>query len=195
MAEPGNFMKGWLLDKKWRVVLGGILLVAVPILGLAFFVYFTMAQSLEALLVQTCRDNVADCVYAVTAKLDGDITIGKLFASRLLLHGEILKNDQPGLTSHLKTLLAISSSFERAIITSPQGILLADYPPDPEMPGQRFLLSGLVPRGFPAMDPQRLGRELQQANDAMQVHQQQLAESNDRLTVASKTKSDFLANM
>ena len=42
---------------------------------------------------------------------------------------------------------------------------------------------------------QRLGRELQQANDAMQVHQQQLAESNVRLTEASKAKSDFLANM
>ena len=42
---------------------------------------------------------------------------------------------------------------------------------------------------------QRLGRELQQANDAMQVHQQELAETNDRLTEASKAKSDFLANM
>ena len=354
-------MKGWLLEKQWRVVLGGILLVAVPILGLALFVYFTMAQSLEALLVQTCRDNVADCVYAVTAKLDGDITTGRLFASRLLLHGEILKKDQPGLTSHLKTLLTISSSLERAVITSPQGVLLADYPPDPELLGRNFSsrdwyrgvsrqwtpyvsdyyqrraaprnlvfslaipiksqdnhilgilvmqpkadyfqvalgrtekkrvaitiidrdgrviyfsgpkreqsedissyplirklrqgLSGeekitalhgwktviaayrpapwgwgviaessikeamapftsatlsltifsavmLLLGGFGAyrgidliLSVQRLGRELQQANDAMQVHQHQLAESNDRLTVASKTKSDFLANM
>ena len=150
-------MKGWLLRKKWRVVLGGILLVAVPVLSLAFFVYFTMAQSLEELLVQTCRDDAADCVYAITAKLDGDLTIGRLFTSRLSVHAEILKNDQPALTSQLQTLLTISSSFERAVITSPRGILLADYPPDPGDAGRRFLLSGLVPRGCPAMGPLRIG--------------------------------------
>ena len=42
------------------------------------------------------------------------------------------------MTSHLQTLLTVSSSFERAVITSPQGILLADYPPDPEVLGHDF---------------------------------------------------------
>ena len=131
-------MKEWLLRKKWRVVLGGILLVAIPVLSLAAFVYLTMAQSLETLLVQTCRDDAADCVYAITAKLDGDLAMGKLFASRLLLQEAILKNDQPMMTSQLQTLLTGSSSFERAVITSPQGILLADYPSVPEVLGQDF---------------------------------------------------------
>lgn len=131
-------MKEWLLKKKWRVVLGGILMVAVPVLGLAAFVYFTMAQSLETLLVQTCRDDAADCVYAITAKLDGDLAMGKLFTSRLLMHEAILQDDRPSMTSQLQTLLTGYSSFERAVITSPQGILLAGYPPVPEVLGQDF---------------------------------------------------------
>ena len=354
-------MKGWLLRKKWRVVLGGILLVAVPVLGLAALVYSTMARSLETLLVQTCRDDAADCVYAITAKLDGDLAMGAIFTTRLLMHEAILKDDRPGMTDSLQTLLTVAGSFERAFIASPQGVLLAVYPPSPEVLGQDFsfrdwyrgvsrnwtpyvsdyyqkmaepgnlvfslaipiksqderILGILVmqpkadyfqvplgrterkrvainiidrngrviyfsgqkleqsenisshslvqklrqgrsgeekapslhgrgmviaayrpgPCGWgviaetpiqEAMAPftsailsltlftaamlllggygayrgidlilsvQRLGRELQQANDAMQVHQQQLVETNARLTEASKTKSDFLANM
>ena len=61
----------------------------------ASFVYLPWPRAWRALLVQTCRDDAADCVYAITAKLDGDLAMGQLFTSRLVVHEAILKDDRP----------------------------------------------------------------------------------------------------
>src|SRR5208337_1138307 len=39
---PGDLMKRWLSEKKWRVIISGFFITALPIIGLTLFVYFEL---------------------------------------------------------------------------------------------------------------------------------------------------------
>ncbi|MEW6658992.1 MAG: ATP-binding protein [Thermodesulfobacteriota bacterium] len=131
-------MKEWLLQQRWRVILAGALLGAVPVLSLAFFVYLTLARNLEKLLIDVCRENAGDCVQAITDRLNGNLALGQSYACRPLIQAALQNDDREKLRSHLQQLVTGSDSLERAFIASPQGVLLADYPSDPKVHGQDF---------------------------------------------------------
>lgn len=131
-------MKEWLLQKKWRVMLAGMLLGAVPVLSLAFFVYLTLARNLEELLIDACRDHAANSVQAITDRLNRDLALGLAYASRPLVRTALQEGDRQKMRPHLQQLVGKDKSLERAFIASPQGILLADYPSDPKVQGQDF---------------------------------------------------------
>jgi len=131
-------MKEWLLQQRWRVMSVGLLLVAVPVLSLAFFVYLTMARDMERMLFASCRDQAAACVQAVTDKLHADLALGQVYARRPSMLAGLQQGDRQKLLMNLRDLVDRSGSFERAFVASPQGVLLADYPSDPKVQGQDF---------------------------------------------------------
>lgn len=131
-------MKEWLLQQKWRTVLASMLLVAVPVLSLAFFVYLTMVRDLQKVLIEACSDHAADCVQAISERLNRDLARGRAYASRPLVQ-EFLREGRPEkLRPHLQQLVLEAGSVERVFISSPQGVLLIDYPSDPKVRGQDF---------------------------------------------------------
>jgi signal transduction histidine kinase/CheY-like chemotaxis protein len=138
VADAETMVKEWLLQRRWRVILAGMLLVAVPVLSLAFFVYLTMARDLEKLLIAASRDYAGDCVQAITDRLDRDLARGQAYASRPLMQALLREGHLDKVRFHLQQLVTGTDSLERAFISSPQGVLLTDYPSDPKVHGRDF---------------------------------------------------------
>jgi hypothetical protein len=70
-------MKTWLLAGRWRIVLAGILVVAAPLIALASYVYFDLADHLERLALERKRDHVEHVVHVIGDKLKTTIAIGR----------------------------------------------------------------------------------------------------------------------
>jgi len=74
-------MKEWLMEKRWRIILAGILVVAVPLVGLAVFVKLEATSMLEErIMTDNSRLSFA-AADIIAGRLQRDMTIGKLFVS------------------------------------------------------------------------------------------------------------------
>jgi len=121
-------MKQWLLDKRYRVIAAGVLVAALPLACLALYAYGALTQNLQRTKLDEHRA-LADHVCAhLEEKLDGDVAFGTSYAARLLFIRALLADDRSELERHLRSLVETSGNIERALVTSPQGIILADYP-------------------------------------------------------------------
>ncbi|MEW6602460.1 MAG: ATP-binding protein, partial [Nitrospirota bacterium] len=131
-------MKEWLLRKRWRIILAGILMVAVPLLSLAAFVKFSVTSALEGRIIKETEWFSKIAANQIEERLRSDIRVGRAFVTRPLILAAVKKLDRTEMTSHLKMLIGDFQSLERAFIASPKGVLLADYPVDPGVHGKDF---------------------------------------------------------
>lgn len=137
-AEKESKLKRWFLEKRWRIILSGILITAMPVLGLAFFVYFGVTDDLERMVIEENQMYANLCTRQIEEKLNSDIAFGRAYAARPYLIAGLQRGDRKELDMHLKNLIKNSNTIERAFITSPKGIELADYPHDPLVIGKDF---------------------------------------------------------
>ena len=131
-------MKEWILRKRWRIILSGILIVAVPLLGLALFINFEVTTVLEERIINENRTLAQLGAKIIEDKLKGDIAYGRAYAARPYLLEGMQRGDKKEMDKHLKNLMENSSMIERAFITTPKGIQLANYSETPETIGKDF---------------------------------------------------------
>jgi signal transduction histidine kinase/CheY-like chemotaxis protein len=127
-----------LMTAKWRIILAGTLISAAPLIGLALFVYISVTDELEKLSSDQQQAVANSAANILDEKLRGAITFGSVFVSRDTLEAGIISGNVKVMRRNLKDIVEMSDSMERVFITSPKGILLADYPAEPTVLGKDF---------------------------------------------------------
>lgn len=120
-------MKNWLLEKRWRIILSGMVIVALPIIALSSFVYFVLIGHVRETVIEAEKNASIEIASHIQDRVRDDIRAGKLIASRPLLHKAIKSADRKELTSRLKSLVDNVVTIERAFITTHRGVALANY--------------------------------------------------------------------
>lgn len=131
-------MKEWLLQKRWRIIFSGTLIVAAPILGLALFVYIEISGHLNDIINEENKRAALNIATHIENELQGDIRNGGLFTTRLQLQEAIRQRDRKKITRNLKDFVEHISSVERALVADPKGVLLANYSEDLALIGKNF---------------------------------------------------------
>ncbi|MEK6743296.1 MAG: ATP-binding protein [Nitrospirota bacterium] len=131
-------MKKWLLEKKRRAIVAGILVVAIPLISLAVFVHYSVTAALEERIIKETGWFAVIAARQIEERLRSTITLGGVFVTRPYLLAGIKSRDSREMSLHLKILVENTPSLDRAFIASPNGILLADYPVDQKVHGGDF---------------------------------------------------------
>lgn len=122
-----------LLTTRWSIILAGTLIATAPLLGLALFVYITVTHELERLSSERQQALASTSARLLDEKLQGKISFGNAYAARSHLARGIISGDVKVTRRILQNLVETSVSIDRAYITSPKGILLADFPAAPNV--------------------------------------------------------------
>jgi len=131
-------MIDWIVSKRRRIIMAGVLMAVIPVLGLALFIYASLVDHLIGQSNEK-RQIIAIGVAAILDnRLDNEIILGQAYAARPLLAAAVTQGDRDEMMARLKSLIETSHSLERAFITSPKGVLLQDYPTDPSVIGKDF---------------------------------------------------------
>ena len=131
-------MVDWLLNKRWRTIMTGILIATIPVLSLAVFVYLTLVYHLLAQSNEKRTVIAYSAAKRLESRLNSTVVFGTAYAERPLLVEALAAGDIPALARHLQSLVRTSDTIERVFVASPRGVLLADYPSDPNVIGQDF---------------------------------------------------------
>lgn len=75
-------MKEWILRKKWRIILSGVFIAAMPLLCLAFFINFQVTTALDERIVKEARWFANIAAHHLEDGLQTDIRLGKQFVTR-----------------------------------------------------------------------------------------------------------------
>ncbi len=121
-------MKEWVLKERWRIILAGIFIAAVPLIALAVFVKFSVTAALHNRVIQEMGWLSASSARYIEERIQGHISIGEIFVTRPLLLSAIKRGDVKEMTRHLKLFIDNSRNIERLFMTNPRGIIIADYP-------------------------------------------------------------------
>ena len=128
-SEKGPELKKWLLQKRWRIILSGIIGSAIPVVGLLLFVHFSFTGIIEDMINNENISYTGNVARHIEWKLKSDIAYGRAYAARPYLLAGLQRGDKKEMTMHLKDLVKNSYTIERAFIASPKGILLAAEDP------------------------------------------------------------------
>ncbi len=131
-------MKEWLLKKKWRAILAGILVVAIPLISLALFVNFSATAALEERVINENRNYSLLAAHTLEMNVKNIVYAGKAFATRHLLLQDLKKHAYKETQIQLKGLLDNIPGIQRAFITTPQGIQISNYPFTADTIGKDF---------------------------------------------------------
>ncbi len=133
-------MKKWLLEKKWRAILAGILVTAMPLISLALFVNFTGNAALEERVINENRNYSLLAAHTLEMNVKSLIYAGKAFATRPLLLRDLKRRAYAYKDTqiHLKNLIDNIPSIQRAFITTPQGVQISNHPFTPDTIGKDF---------------------------------------------------------
>ncbi len=131
-------MKKWSLQKKWRVILSGLIITAIPIIGLTVFIYFQSANYIENIVITENQQSALAVSDDIKEKIDNEVRLGNLLVIRRSLIAAIKSTDRKEITRHLKEYIEHSVTIETAFITNSRGILLAIYPDDPSLVDRDF---------------------------------------------------------
>lgn len=131
-------MNKWLLEKRWRIILTGMLIVIVPIIGLSLFVFFEISGHLRNIIEEDNMHSALNVATHIEDSINGDIRNGTLFATRQLFLDAVRQNDPSIMTRHLRTFVDNVPSLERAFVSDTKGTLIADYPEDRTVIGKNF---------------------------------------------------------
>ena len=117
-----------LLKTRLGIILSDILIVAVPLLGLALFVYLDVSRELERYSSEKRVAIACTAARVLDDKLRSELTSGSVYAAQPGLIDGIIKGDTVQIERRLKNIVDLSQNMERVFIASPNGILLATYP-------------------------------------------------------------------
>lgn len=131
-------MLNWLFQRKWRIILAGIVTATAPLLGLALFVYQTVTTEMENTAIERRSSFTDAAVRLLEQRLEADINFGSAYAARPRLTNALQAGDAGEMELHLRSLVNTSRGMERAFVTSAKGIELAAYPRDPHVIGRNF---------------------------------------------------------
>lgn len=122
-------MRQWSPGEKWRVIISGVIITALPIIALTLFVYSEIADYIKENVMNENGQSAALVSASIMKALDDEIRLGNLLVPRL--KAGIKLADRKEITGHLEDLIDNSITIDRAYITNSGGIMLADYPADP----------------------------------------------------------------
>ncbi len=131
-------MRSWLLKEKRRMVAAGVLVAALPLLGLAVFVHLSVSGALEEWVIKETGWFSAIAARIVEDELEAEIRHGEAYAARPYLQEGTRRRDRREMHRHLKELVERSPMLDRVFITDPGGIQLASYPHTPATVGKDF---------------------------------------------------------
>ena len=123
----------WLLEKRWRIVVSGILVVVAPLIALSMFIYSQVTSEFQHIVLAENETLLNLTAYHIEEKINTDISNAKTFADRPLLISAMKKNNEKDIDMHLKSFIDNSLSFEKVLVTTPRGINIASYPHDPAL--------------------------------------------------------------
>jgi putative methionine-R-sulfoxide reductase with GAF domain len=109
------------------------LLMLLPISVLAYFSIVPYSQSLEEQILAGNLATAREVSYLVEEHFNWSMKVGSYFVSTPMLVYSVENRDIVGVTERLALLLASVPDIDRAYITTPEGILWVDYPPNPEV--------------------------------------------------------------
>lgn len=109
-----------------------------PISVMAYISIVPYSQSLEDQIETGNLATAREVSYLVGEHFNWSIKIGHYFVSTPMLVSSVENRDINGVTERLSLLLASVPDIDRAYIATPEGILLVDYPPHPELWGKNL---------------------------------------------------------
>ena len=121
-------MKQRFLHKKLGVILSGLLITAIPIIGLTLFVYFQSANYIENIVITENQQSALVIADHIKEQIDNDVRLGNLLVLRRSLKAAIEHTDRKEMARHLRDYIEHSVTIDHAFITNSRGILLANYP-------------------------------------------------------------------
>jgi signal transduction histidine kinase/CheY-like chemotaxis protein len=131
-------MKEWLIRKKSRIIIAGVLMTALPLVTLALAIYFALSATIEGMVIEENRALANIAEKRIEAGLSNALRIGDIFSARPLLIRAIRNNDRKTMAWHLKDLLDRYDSIDNAFIATTKGVLIANYPSDPAVLDRDF---------------------------------------------------------
>ncbi|MEW6220471.1 MAG: response regulator [Thermodesulfobacteriota bacterium] len=131
-------MPDWLFKRRWRIFLAGTLLVAVPLICLAVLVSVLVGRTMEGEIRAAGQALARLGALAVGERLSGTIAFAEAHAARPSLPAAVQQRAKEEMDRHLRILVDSAGDLERAFITNPQGVQLANYPETPETLGRDF---------------------------------------------------------
>lgn len=131
-------MKEWILHKRRRIILSGILIVTIPLLVLSAYIYLEVTSVLEERLLKENQRLAQYTAHTIEEKLRSEIAFGTSYATRPYFLEGIVKGDKKEMHRHLKSLIENSNTVERVFITDPAGVQIDNYPLTPETIGKDF---------------------------------------------------------
>lgn len=137
-ALKDSAMKKWLLEKRWRIILSGMVIVALPIIALSSFVYFVLIEHIKESVIEAEKNATIEIAGHIQSRIQDDIRAGKLLTARTLLHKAIRDHDREELTRHLKNFVDNIVTIERVFVANTKGVLIADFPEDPSVLNKDF---------------------------------------------------------
>jgi hypothetical protein len=87
-------MKQWFLQKKWRVIVSGLIITAIPIIGLSLFIYYQLAGYIEDIAISENQQSVLVVSDHIKEKMDNDVRLGNLLVIRRSLKAAIKSTDR-----------------------------------------------------------------------------------------------------
>ena len=127
----------FLVERRFAISIG-ILVATVPLICLVLFVKFSLINDLERTSIQQRETYAVAAAQILEDRLRAEIAFGNAVVSRRSLRKAVSTINQPELEYHLKDLMELSHSMERAYIASADGTMLAAYPPDKSIIGKDF---------------------------------------------------------
>ena len=131
-------MKQWFLHKKWGVIFSGLLITAIPIIGLTLFVYFQSSNYIENIVTTENQQSALVVADHIKEQIDNDVRLGKLLVIRRSLKAAIESTDRKEIARHLEDYIEHSVTIDHAFLTNSKGILLANYPNDSSLINRDF---------------------------------------------------------
>jgi putative methionine-R-sulfoxide reductase with GAF domain len=113
-------------------------LMLLPILILAYISIVPYTQTLGEQIKAGNLATAQEVSYLVGEHFNWSIKVGNYFVSTPVLVYSVENRDIDGITERLALLMASVPDIDRTYITSPEGILLVDYPPNPEVWGKNL---------------------------------------------------------
>lgn len=131
-------MKDWIMQKRWRILLSGMLMVAIPLLSLSTYIYFAVTSALEERLLKENQRLAQYTAHTIEEKLKSEIAFETSYATRPYFLEGIVKGDKKEMHRHLVSLVENSVAIERVFITDIGGVQIDNYPLTPETIGKDF---------------------------------------------------------
>lgn len=131
-------MKDWLLEKKWRAVIAGMVVSLVPPVILLLYIYFFPLRWIEKNTYENVSKHADIIESRIRYNIKGEEKYLKAFAIRRYLISAVKNKDIKELSRHLKDLVENNDNIETAGIAIPNGTLIARYPYDETVIGKDF---------------------------------------------------------